>query len=184
MKLAVIYASKYGATEIYARRIAEELDAGLYAIKAVSPEMLGAYDGFIYGGGLYAGGLNGLPAMVKWFPLIREKPLAIFTCGIADPQSPQNVQHIREELRKVLPAEMEAQAAFFHLRGKLDYKRLHPIHRVMMAMLRRMILKKAPDARDDEARQILETYGKEADFISRDALVPLVSYVRSTMKRI
>ena len=58
MKIAVIYASKYGSTETYARWIAEELDAGLYLVKAVSAEMLQDYDAVIYGGGLYAGGVD------------------------------------------------------------------------------------------------------------------------------
>lgn len=179
MKIAVIYASKYGSTETYARWIAEELDAGLYLVKAVSAEMLQDYDAVIYGGGLYAGGVDGLPAMVKQLSNMQNKPFILFTCGIADPQDPENMEHIRRELRKVLPPDLEARTTFFHLRGRLNYKQLNLVHRAMMAMLKRMILKKDPASLRAEDQQILETYGKDVNFIDRASIEPIVAYVRA-----
>ena len=56
MKTIVVYSSQYGATEQYARWLAEALDADLYAVRAISADVLGGYDCILYGGGLYAGG--------------------------------------------------------------------------------------------------------------------------------
>ena len=55
MKTIVVYSSQYGATEQYARWLAEALDADLYAVRAISADVLGGYDCILYGGGLYAG---------------------------------------------------------------------------------------------------------------------------------
>ena len=179
MRTTVVYASKYGFTEQYARWIAEDLEAGLYEIRAISAEALRQSDAVVFGGGLYAGGVNGLSALLKHFDAIRGKPFVLFTCGVADPQEPGNVRHIRECLHKALPPEAEAAASIFHLRGGLDYKRLTFVHRAMMAMLKRMIVKKAPGDRSEEDRQILATYGKAVNFTDRAAVKPIVSLIQS-----
>ena len=67
MKTIVVYSSQYGATEQYARWLAEALDADLYAVRAISADVLGGYDCILYGGGLYAGGVKGLPTFLKHF---------------------------------------------------------------------------------------------------------------------
>ena len=72
----------------------------------------------------------------------------------------------------------EAQCTFFHLRGRLDYPHLTVVHRAMMAMLRKMLLKKAPSSLREEDRQLLETYGKDVNFIDRSEIEPIVSFVR------
>lgn len=178
MKTIVVYSSQYGATEQYARWLAEALDADLYAVRAISADVLGGYDCILYGGGLYAGGVKGLPTFLKHFSKCEGKPLILFTCGIADPKDPANVEHIRSQLHKALPANVAAQCIFFHLLGRLDYPHLTVVHRAMMAMLRKMLLKKAPSSLREEDRQLLETYGKDVNFIDRSEIEPIVSFVR------
>lgn len=178
MKTIVVYSSQYGATEQYARWLAEALDADLYAVRAISAGVLSGYDCILYGGGLYAGGVKGLPTFLKYFSKCEGKPLILFTCGIADPKDPANVEQIRSQLYKALPANVAAQCTFFHLRGRLDYPHLTVVHRAMMAMLRKMLLKKAPSSLREEDRQLLETYGKDVNFIDRSEIEPIVSFVR------
>ena len=178
MKTIVVYSSQYSATEQYARWLAEALDADLYAVRAISADVLGGYDCILYGGGLYAGGVKGLPTFLKHFSKCEGKPLILFTCGIADPKDPANVEQIRSQLHKALPANIAAQCTFFHLRGRLDYPHLTVVHRAMMAMLRKMLLKKAPSSLREEDRQLLETYGKDVNFIDRSEIEPIVSFVR------
>ncbi|MEZ3468576.1 MAG: flavodoxin domain-containing protein, partial [Schaedlerella sp.] len=64
----------------------------------------------------------------------------------------------------------------FHLRGGMDYSRLTFVHRSMMSMLRKMLLKKEDSERSWEDRQILETYGQCLDFTDRESIRPLVEY--------
>ncbi len=58
MRSIVIYKSQTGFTQKYAEWIAEELKADIFDILQVNVEMLQNYDTIIYGGGLYAGGIN------------------------------------------------------------------------------------------------------------------------------
>lgn len=65
MNTEVVYASHYGSTEKYARWIAQELKADLYRADQLKAGDLDKYDTVIFGGGLYAGQLNGLGALKK-----------------------------------------------------------------------------------------------------------------------
>ena len=75
MNLLVAYESKYGFTKTYAQWLAGDLGATLLHAKEVTPGMLQACDGFVYGGGLYAGGVSGIALLTKNFEALRHKPL-------------------------------------------------------------------------------------------------------------
>ena len=136
-------------------------------------------DVIIHGGGLYAGGLCGINTIVKHFDVISDKQIILFSCGLADPEDPENVAHIGSGLEKVLTPEMREKIRQFHLRGGIDYSRLGLTHKAMMAMLRRVMLKKGYDNLRSEDQMMLDTYGGTVDFTNRESLAPLLNYVRS-----
>lgn len=137
------------------------------------------YDGLIHGGGLYAGGLSGISVITKNDDILMKKSVVLFSCGLADPKDPKNVEHIETGLAKVLTSEMQAHIKQFHLRGAIDYSGLNPVHKAMMAMLRRSMLAKGYDNLGDEDRLLLDTYGKKVDFLDRSSIAPLVDYVNT-----
>ena len=59
----VLYTSKYGAAETYARWIAEALGCRAVPLDKFSKKELQGYDTVIYGGGVQAGGICGLGAV-------------------------------------------------------------------------------------------------------------------------
>lgn len=179
MRILVTYASKYGTTKRYAQWIAEDLACDLRDSREVNAELLKSYDILIHGGGLYAGGLCGINAIVKNFEAIADKHIILFSCGLADPEDPENVAHIEAGLEKVLTPEMREKIRQFHLRGGIDYSRLGLTHKAMMAMLRTVTLKKGYDNLRSEDQMMLDTYGGTVDFTNRESLAPLLSYVRS-----
>ena len=179
MNILVSYGSKYGTTKRYAQWIAEELACDLADSREVSVEKLKSYDVIIHGGGLYAGGLCGINTIVKHFDVISDKQIILFSCGLADPEDPENVAHIESGLEKVLTPEMREKIRQFHLRGGIDYSRLGLTHKAMMAMLRRVMLKKGYDNLRSEDQMMLDTYGGTVDFTNRESLAPLLNYVRS-----
>ena len=179
MRILVTYASKYGTTKRYAQWIAEDLACDLRDSREVNAELLKSYDILIHGGGLYAGGLSGIQTIVKNYDAISNKRIILFSCGLADPEDPENVAHIEAGLEKVLTPEMREKIRQFHLRGGIDYSRLGLTHKAMMAMLRRVMLKKGYDNLRSEDQMMLDTYGGTVDFTNRESLVPLLSYVRS-----
>lgn len=179
MKCLVTYASKYGSTKRYAMWIGEQLHCECKDAKDVDPTTLPEYDVIIHGGGLYAGGLSGIKLLTKNFDAIREKKLVLFSCGLADPADPVNTAHIESGLAKVLPAEMARQIRQFHFRGGIDYQKLNPVHKAMMAMLRRSMLQKGYENLRAEDKLMLDTYGKQVDFTDQSMIFPLVAYVKS-----
>ena len=179
MRILVTYASKYGTTKRYAQWIAEDLACDLRDSREVNAELLKSYDILIHGGGLYAGGLSGIQTIVKNYDAISNKRIILFSCGLADPEDPENVAHIEAGLEKVLTPEMREKIRQFHLRGGIDYSRLGLTHKAMMAMLRTVMLKKGYDNLRSEDQMMLDTYGGTVDFTNRASLVPLLSYVRS-----
>ena len=179
MRILVTYASKYGTTKRYAQWIAEDLACDLRDSREVNAELLKSYDILIHGGGLYAGGLSGIQTIVKNYDAISNKRIILFSCGLADPEDPENVAHIEAGLEKVLTPEMREKIRQFHLRGGIDYSRLGLTHKAMMAMLRTVMLKKGYDNLRSEDQMMLDTYGGTVDFTNRESLAPLLSYDRS-----
>ncbi|MPM90689.1 hypothetical protein SDC9_137811 [bioreactor metagenome] len=177
-KIAVVYQSKYGATQKYAQWIAEELSCGLFERKNIEAADLEPYDTVIFGGGLYAGGVSGIDILTKNFDQLCNKDLILFTCGLADPSDKENTDHIKQSLRKVLTPLMQEKIKVFHLRGAIDYSKLGLAHKAMMAMLYKMTAKKEKDSLRNEDKEFMSTYGKTVDFTNRSMIFPIIRYIQ------
>jgi menaquinone-dependent protoporphyrinogen IX oxidase len=169
--IAVIYKSHYGTTRQYAQWIAKALDAELFETSKMKPAQLSAYDVVVYGGGLYAGGIDGVGLVTK-NPC---KSLIVFTVGLADPAQTD----YSAILNRNFTPELLAKTKVFHLRGGIDYRRLNFLHRGMMAMVKKMVAGKGE--RSEEAGPFLETYGGQVDFTDESTIQPLVSYVKEAV---
>jgi len=174
-EFAVVYKSKYGSTKKYAEWIAEELGADLMEASETNAGSLAEYRTIIYGGGLYASGINGVSLITKNYQKLRDKNLIVFTVGLADPQIKEQFIPIIE---KNFTEEMRGKIKIFHLRGGMDYKALGVMHRAMMSMLKRMVDKKDEGEKTEEDRQMLETYGGTVDFTDRNTVEPLIACCR------
>jgi len=179
-KIGVIYKSRYGFTKKYAEWIAKELGAELRDAANTKPADLQAYDVILYGGGLYAGVVNGLSLLTKSFESIADKSLYLFTVGAADVTDEQNTNHIRAAINKVLTPEMQRKIKVYHFRGGIDYPRLNFVHRLMMgAMIKR--LKKKPESEwRREDKEFIETYGQIVDFSDKTSIEPLILDVNAS----
>lgn len=171
-KKVVIYASHYGYTQKYANWIAKALQCEVVNVSELDEKNLTQCDVIIWGGGLYASGINGIKQFKKLFPLLRQKKLIVFTVGLASVDDPEPFKQL---VQKNFDQEQIDRIQFYHFRGGMDYKRLSFAHRSMMAALRRVILMKKEQSED--AKGILETYGKTIDMSNRDAIQPLLDYV-------
>lgn len=177
MKYIVIYSSKYGSAKKYAQWVGEALFCEVKDIKEVHSDTLQKYDVIIHGGSLYAGGVSGMKQLIKLYPAIRDKKLILFTCGLADPTSPQNVTHIENSVAKAIPKDMYDNMKQFHFRGGIDYSKLSLIHRAMVWMLCKTIRKRGYNNLSEDDKLMLDTYGKKIDFSDRSTIQELVDYV-------
>ena len=78
MKSIVVYESKYGSTERYAKWIGEELGCRGSNISEVSLEELLTYDNIVFGGWLHAGTIKGLKKFLIILKSLKTKILQYF----------------------------------------------------------------------------------------------------------
>ncbi len=178
-KIAVIYKSKYGFTQKYARWISEELKADLLEADKTKPAALQGYDVIVYGGGLYAGGVSGISLITKNFESIRTKSLFLFTVGAADVTDRHNIDAIRNSLNRVLTSEIQEKIKIYHLRGGMDYPRMSILHRTMMGMMLKMLRKKPESELSSEEMMMIKTYRQKVDFTDPLKIAPLVEDIRA-----
>ena len=173
MKDIILYGSQYGSTYRYAQKLSEQ--TGIPAVSYKDAPALSDKKIIVYLGGLYAGGILGLMKTLRGFSLRDGQKLLIVTVGLADPDIPQNRENIRNALQKQIPAQIYGRAAVFHLRGAIDYQALSLGHRTMMALLHLSLQKKPAEEWSEEDRALMETYGKQADFVDFVSLRPIIN---------
>lgn len=175
MKSVVVYKSKYGYTEKYAKFIAKNLDCDLFDVKDINPSSLKNYDTIIYGGGLYAGTISGISFITKNFSLIQNKKVIVFTVGLLH----ENMENINKSIDKIFESDLKNKISFFHLRGGINYKKLSMVHKIMMKGLYKFLSKKDPNELTDEDKQILEIYGKELDFTKEESAIDIINFAKT-----
>lgn len=173
-KQLIIYGSQYGSARRYAERLAEMTSLEAVEYKAVKD--LGDYDRIVYLGSLYAGGVTGLKQTVgKMSP---RQELIVSTVGLADPTDASNVAHIRQSIKGQIPAHFYDESRLFHLRGAIDYTKLNLKYRLMMSLLAKKVAKLPEEQQNAETRAMLETYGKQVDFVDFSLLQPIVDKIK------
>ena len=163
MKSIIIYGSRYGSARRYAQELSKQ--TGIPAVGYQETPLLSEPETVVYIGALYAGGVLGLTKTLRRQSFGEHQRLVIVTVGLADPDILQNRENIRNALQKQIPAQLYGRAAVFHLRGAIDYQALSLGHRTMMALLHRSLQKKPAEEWSEEDRALMETYGKQADFV-------------------
>ncbi len=137
-KTLVLYKSKTGFSEKYARWIAEELDCDLAEFSAFDRSKLQNYQLIIYGAGLYAGQINGIGKIKGW---MEENPQIIWVV-FATGATPDK-QAYEELIFKSNFRQGEARPAhFFYLLAGINYEKMGFFNRLLMKIFGRMAAKK------------------------------------------
>lgn len=173
MKTVVIYKSKTGFTKKYAEWIAEELSADIFQGSKVNADVLATYDTVVYGGGLYAGGINGIKLIKRNLDKLKDKKVIAFATGA----SPAKEETIREIENNNFSVEQQKHIKFFYLRGGFDYNRLNPFYKILMTLLKSK-LKSKTELKPDE-KGMLEAYEEPVDFTNKKNIDEIISYVNS-----
>lgn len=173
MKTIVIYKSKTGFTEKYAKWIAEELKCEVASIEKVSKNNLKEYNLVIYGGGLYAGNIGGLKKIKKRLAENSQVKLVVFATG-ATPVGAEEVinttwkSNLTEEELKTIP--------HFYMQSGLNYEKMGFFDRMMMRAFSKMLSKKEDKTAEEAGTQLAIT--KSHDISSREYITPLIQYVK------
>lgn len=162
MKTIVVYKSKYGYTKKYAQWLAESLDCDIKENVSLADVM--GYDAIIYGGGIYAGRINGAKLITKNLEKLSGKKLALFAVGSNVGRS----EELEAFWKQALEENVRLNVPHFYLRGGFDYGRLGSVDRLMMNMLKKMLLKK--DRLTEDEKGLLAAYDTPFDFTDRKNL--------------
>ena len=86
MKTLILYATKHGATEEIARRIAKHTDGTIHDLKSDNYPPLSDFDCIIIGSSLYAGMIRKEAKMFieKNSEYIKDKKFGLFLCGLQE----------------------------------------------------------------------------------------------------
>lgn len=172
MNKIIIYGSKYGSTEKYAKELSKRISVN--AIEYDKINNINDYDYIIYLGSLYAGGVLGLSKTLKKIKDLSNKEFIIVTVGIADPTDENNTNHIKNLIKKQISEEIYNKSKIFHIRGAIYYSKLDFKHKLMMKLLYNKTKKIPEEEQNAEIKAMLETYNKEADFIDFNNLDNIV----------
>ncbi|MGI6176739.1 MAG: flavodoxin domain-containing protein [Christensenellales bacterium] len=176
MKTMVIYKSATGFTREYAQWIAEALSAELFAAAETTLRKMQEYDCIVFGGRLYAVGIDGISFITKNFEKLKGKKLIVFATGA----SPSNETVIQEVRNKNLTLQQQTHVEFFYLRGGFNFKALPLFDKILMSLLKNKITrkqKKGVRLTSDEAG-MLALYDKQIDFTKKENINVIIEAVR------
>lgn len=173
MKTVVVYRSKSGYTKTYAEWIAEELQCDLRTGDNTTIDDLDQYDVIIYGGGLYAVGINGISLIKNNLDKLHNKKLIVWATG----SSPGREEELKEVWAYNFTPEQMKHIKTFYLRGGFDYKKLNTGDKVLMRMLQ-VRLKLIKDKTEDQ-QGMLKAYDIPEYHCNKEHMKPLIEYVRS-----
>lgn len=171
MQTLITYGSQYGSTKQYAESFAALTSFPVLPYSEVQDAA--ACDCVIHFGALYAGGVLGLRHIVSLLP--ERAKLVIVTVGLADVQDEENIKNIRRSIRAQVSEDVLNHTDIFHLRGAIDYDRLDFKHRTMMALLYAKAKRLPEEKKNAETRAMIETYGKQVNFVD-DATLHQLQY--------
>ena len=193
----VLYTSKYGAAETYARWIAEALGCRAVPLDKFSKKELQGYDTVIYGGGVQAGGIRGLEQFTKWIKgdlklrqmakrgTISEAEAAeigafdrqyyIFAVGISLDSEGNRLQlrdiNFDKDWLRDLPC--------FFLPGAFDPAKLAGVDKAIIKVATKMFLDKPEAQAAAEDAQVLRYFEIGCDLIDRTRTTALIESVKS-----
>jgi len=169
MKGLVIYKSKYGATRQYAQWIGADLNFPVVDSTEVDKEKLKAADVVIIGSSIYLGkAIIRRWLLVNKNLLVGKKVFLFLVCGTPADKHDQ----LKKYLIDSVPAEIRRTGHFVFLPGKMEYKRLSWLDRILLQGGARLMKKNGQ-------KSILEDYNE----VSSERIKDLVSAVKRLLAK-
>ncbi len=153
MSRVIIYKSKTGHTEKYAKMLSKELNIPCYSYKDAK---VSEKDEVIFLSYIYASKIMGLSKILKKYNV--KVVIAVGALGY----SKDYLNTLRDANSIKLP--------FFYLRGGIDYSKLNFFFRNFLSIIGKGI------AKDD--KELLNLFKNGGDFVNKDNLKEVLNYLR------
>ena len=175
-EIAVVYKSIYGTTKIYAKWIADKLNADIFQINQLENNILNNYNTIIFASALYAGKLSAIKYIKKLYnKFYKNKKIYCIVIGLADPNDKDFYNAILDKNFNPLQKE---NINFYFLRGCIDFQKLKLHHALMMHMLKTIITAKSVKTEDELL--LLQNYGKKLDFVNKKSIDYIISNIKKS----
>ncbi len=172
MKKIVIYKSKTGFAEKYAKWIAEALKCDAEELKKVSANKLQEYDVIIYGAGVMAGNINDMKKVKAMQANLLTKKWVIYAVGATLNTDEGNISNIKN----VNMTDSMKDVPLFYFQGGINYEKMGFFSRSMLRMVGNMMGKKE-DKTEDEA-EMAKIFSESFDKSDKKYIEPLTTYVK------
>ena len=153
MSKVIIYKSKTGHTEKYARMLSKELNIPCYSYKDAK---VSENDEVIFLSYIYVSKIMGLSKILK-----KHKVKVIIGVG-AMPYSKDYFNTLKDANNIKLP--------FFYLRGGIDYSKLNFFFRKFLPIIGKDIAK--------DNKELLNLFKNGGDFVNKDNLKEVINYLK------
>lgn len=173
--IIVVYESKYGASEQYARMLSEELDCPALTVKSLTPKEWSQAKTVVLCGGVYQNKIAGWQYLQKHFAKQPGQQCLLLVAG-ALPKSQERV----EQLKQLNLKHCEGDIPVFYVQGKWDESKLHVMDRMMCSMLKKMVDKKPPEEQEPWEQEFSAVFGQKHDWVQKESLLPLLSYLKES----
>ncbi|MBR2471063.1 MAG: flavodoxin [Clostridia bacterium] len=175
MKTIVVYKSKYGSTKTYAEWIAGEISCEAVDAKNISAKDLAGYDAIVYGGGLYAEIIGGLCLITKNIDLLKDKKIAVYSCGITplDCREYYDKMVIEKNFKKGVPENVRV----FNFMGKMILDELSVVHRTALKTLKKIMSSKENPT--EMEKMLIDLCDADGDFTDKASITGLIDYIRN-----
>lgn len=173
----VLYTSKHGATQRYAERIGEPMDALVKEAAYARVDKAKTYDAIVLGCPVYMEKIKGLDFFAEHAKDLQDKRLVLFTCGLNDPQQADVREALENQIREKLGDALEY-VQVFHLRGGIRWQSLGLVERLAMKAMVAGLKKKPQDQLSETEELLIETEDGALDFSDEADIASIVHAAR------
>jgi len=151
MKLLILFKTKYGSTEQYAKWITEELNADISDVESFNINSLDKYDTIIIGSPTYMGQIQMKDFLEQNWEILKNKNIYLFNVGMFPWESPESKKSF-----EMIPEHIRDKIGFSKLPGKLDTSKLNLSEKLIVKL----------------------TKAKPKDKVNKDKITPIVNWVK------
>lgn len=169
MKILVTYKSKTDFTKRYAEIIAKEVDGYLADFKEVTAEMMSEYEVVVYGGGLYAGMVNGLKKAKEMFEKSSAEKFMVFATGGTPNVATEEIDVV---WKNNLTVDELVSISHFYMQSGICYEKMSFANRVLMKMMSNVLSKKKN--KDSVEEGFSQAIKNSYDISSKEYAAPLI----------
>lgn len=169
MKGILLYKSRYGATEKYARWISEETGFDCVGTQGAKASVLQDYDVIILGGGIYASDIADLSFLKKNIEALKEKQIIVFSVG-ASPYDEDPFQEIVNHNMKDKLSDIPC----FYCRGAWDMDKMSFMDRNLCKLLRKAVAKKDPTDYQFWEKALMAAGENSCDWTDKGYIEPIL----------